>query len=143
NTKTVTGNSFTIDTLNPTVAIDIVATSLSDGTPSSSVTFAFSERPEERRVGDISPTHGSVSSLVMDDATHYHATFTADDGFETQGSVKIYPAKSPDPALNATVAATPDSVTIDTLNPTVAIDIVATSLSDGTPSSSVTFAFSE
>ena len=79
----------------------------------------------------------------MVDATHYTAVFTADDGFEGQGSVTVDAAKFTDAALNANEAATPDTVTIDTANPTVAIDIVDTALSDTDNSSLVTFTFSE
>ncbi|MDH2357337.1 Ig-like domain-containing protein, partial [Bradyrhizobium sp. SSUT112] len=133
----------TIDTLNPTVTIDIVATSLSDTTNSSLVNFTFSEAPVGFDITDISPTHGAISNLVQDTATTWHATFTADDGFEGQGSVTVDAAKFTDAALNTNDAATPDTVTIDTLNPTVTIDIVATSLSDTTNSSLVNFTFSE
>ena len=75
--------------------------------------------------------HGVMSDLVMDDATHYHATFTAADGFEGQGSVTVDAAKFTDAALNANPAATAATVTIDTQNPTVAIEIAASELSDG------------
>src|SRR5258708_392404 len=49
-----------VDTLNPTVTIDIVATSLSDTTNSSLVNFTFSEAPVGFDITDISPTHGSI-----------------------------------------------------------------------------------
>src|SRR5436190_1908124 len=84
-----------------------------------------------------------MSALVMDTATTYHATFTADDGFEGQGSVTIDAAKFTDAALNTNEAATPDTVTIDTKNPTVTIDIVDSSLSDSDNSSFIKFTFRE
>src|SRR5690349_43152 len=68
---------------------------------------------------------------------------TADDGFEGQGSVTVDAAKFTDAALNPNEAATPDTVPIDTKNPTVVVDIVDGSLSDTDNSSLVTFAFSE
>ena len=141
--EAATPDTVTIDTLNPTVVIDIVDTALSDTDNNSLVTFAFSEAPVGFTLGDISPTHGTMSDLIMVDATHYTAVFTADDGFEGQGSVTVDAAKFTDAALNANEAATPDTVTIDTLNPTVVIDIVDTALSDTDNSSLVTFAFSE
>src|SRR5207244_137274 len=118
----------------------IVDTALSDTDNSSNVTFTFSEAPVGFTLGDITPTHGTVTGLVMDDATHYHATFTADDGFEGQGSVTVDAGKFTDAALNANEAATRSKGTNDTLNPTVANDIVATSLSDGTHSTNVQLA---
>src|SRR5213078_3012410 len=141
--EAATPDTVTIDTKNPTVTIDIVDSSLSDTDNSSVVNFTFSEAPVGFTLGDISATHGTMSALVMDTATTYHATFTADDGFEGQGSVTIDAAKFTDAALNANEAATPDTVTIDTLNPTVAIDIVDGSLSDTDNSSLVNFVFSE
>src|SRR5439155_1750819 len=72
---TTDSNNYAIDTINPTVAVDIIATSLSDGTPSSNVTFTFSEDPGTSfTVGDVTPTNGSISGFTKDDATHYHAT---------------------------------------------------------------------
>ncbi|MGX1321793.1 hypothetical protein AB7M17_005246 [Bradyrhizobium sp. USDA 377] len=79
-----------IDATPPTVALDIVATSLSDGTPSSNVTFIFSEAPGASfTAADITATNGTISGLTQDDATHYHATFTATDGVSATGSVSV------------------------------------------------------
>src|SRR5213076_2536548 len=136
-------DTVTIDTKNPTVTIDIVDSSLSDTDNSSVVNFTFSEAPVGFALGDISATNGVMSALVMDDATHYHATFTANDGIENTGSVTVDAAKFTDAALNANEAAIADTVTIDTKNPTVTIDIVDSSLSDSDNSSLVNFTFSE
>src|SRR5436190_13430952 len=84
-----------------------------------------------------------MSALLMDTATTYHPTFTADDGVEGRGSVTTDAAKFTDAALKTNEAATPDTVTIDTKNPTVTIDIVDSSLSDTDNSSVVNFTFSE
>ncbi|MGX1106597.1 immunoglobulin-like domain-containing protein [Bradyrhizobium elkanii] len=136
-------DTVAIDRLNPTVAVDIVATSLSDGTPSSNVTFTFSEAPGASfTAADIATTNGTISGLTQDDTTHYHATFTATDGVSAAGSVSVTAGSYTDAAGNLGGAGS-DTVAIDRLNPTVAVDIVATSLSDGTPSSNVTFTFSE
>ncbi|WP_348652646.1 immunoglobulin-like domain-containing protein, partial [Bradyrhizobium sp. Mp19] len=140
---TGTATAQIIDTTPPTVAVDIVATSLSDGTPSSNVTFTFSEAPGASfTAADITTTNGTISGLTQDDSTHYHATFTATDGVSATGSVSVTAGSYTDAAGNLGGAGA-DTVAIDRLNPTVAVDIVATSLSDGTPSSNVTFTFSE
>ncbi len=137
-------DTVAIDSANPTVSVDIVATALSDGTPSSQINFVFSEAPGASfTLADIAASHGSVSNLVMDDATHYHATFTAADGFEGQGTVTIATGKFNDAAGNSNLADSSDTVAIDSANPTVSVDIVATALSDGTPSSQINFVFSE
>src|SRR5207249_11569243 len=98
---TTDSNNYAIDTINPTVAVDIIATSLSDGTPSSNVTFTFSEDPGTSfTVGDVTPTNGSISGFTKDDATHYHATFTATDGVSAPGSVSVAAGSYTDAAGN-------------------------------------------
>src|SRR5437762_2938933 len=143
-TAAPTPDTVTIDTKNPTVTVDIVDTSLSDTDNSSLVNFTFSEAPGASfTLADISRSEERRVGKVIDDATPYHATFTANDGIEDVGSVTVDAAKFTDAALNDNVSATPDSVTIDTKNPTVTVDIVDTSLSDTDNSSLVNFTFSE
>src|SRR6185436_10739269 len=134
-----------IDTQNPSVTVDIVDGSLSDGDSSSVVTFAFSEAPVGLTEGDIQVSAGLSlvgGSLQMVDATHYTATVTAADGFTGTGTVSLASGSYTDGALNLGGAGS-DDVEIDTANPTVTVDIVDGSLSDGDASSVVTFAFSE
>src|SRR6185369_2807020 len=110
---------------------------------SSVVTFTFSEAPVGFTAADITATHGTVTGLAATaDPLVYTATFTADDGFTGTGSVSVTAASYTDAALNLGGAGT-DSVTIDTDNPTVTVDIVDGALSDGDNSSVVTFTFSE
>ena len=136
-------SEFAVDTLNPTVTVGFAGTALSDGTASSQVNFVFSEAPVGFAQGDISASHGAISNLVMDDATHYHATFTADDGFSGTGSVTVDAARFTDAALNGNAAATPATIDIDTLNPTlVSVTMSDTALKIG-DTSTVTVAFSE
>jgi len=135
-------DTVAIDTLNPTLTVNIVAPSLSDSPNTSNVLFTFSEAPVGFADGDITTVGGTLSPLVMDTPTTYHATFTATDGAETTGSVSVAAGSYTDAALNLGGAGS-DVVTIDTLNPTLAVDIVATSLNDGINTSNVTFTFSE
>ena len=135
---------FGIDTQNPTVVITIVAASLSDILNTSNVTFTFNEAPVDFVVGDIIATNGIITGLVPDDATHYHATFTVADGIQGAGSVTVNVSTFTDAALNANLAAaTSNTVVIDTVNPTVTIDILAVSLDDTLNTSKVIFTFSE
>ena len=91
---------------------------------------------------DVVTAGGTLSALVMDTPTTYHATFTATDGVTTTGSVSVAAGAYTDPVGNLGGAGS-DTVSIDTQNPTLTVNIVAASLSDTTNSSNVTFTFSE
>ena len=139
-----------IDTRNPTVAVDIVDASLSDTDNSSLVTFSFSEAVGASTVANlasgagITVTGGTLSALTWNAAhTFATATFTASDDSVTPGSVTVAAGSYTDVAGNLGSAGGPDTVPIDTRNPTVAVDIVDASLSDADNSSLVTFSFSE
>ncbi|WP_253845574.1 Ig-like domain-containing protein, partial [Microcystis aeruginosa] len=133
---------MTIDTLNPTLALDIVDASLNDGDNSSLVTFEFSEDVAGFDNSDVNVSGGTLSDFTQVDGNSYTAIFTADDAVETTGSVSVAADSYTDIAGNNGGAGT-DTVTIDTLNPTLALDIVDASLNDGDNSSLVTFEFSE
>ena len=135
-------DTVTIDTLNPTLAVDIVNASLNDGTNSSLVSFEFSEDVAGFDNSDVNVSGGTLSDFTLVDGNSYTAIFTADDAVETTGSVSVAAASYTDVAGNTGGAGT-DTVTIDTLNPTLAVDIVNASLNDGTNSSLVSFEFSE
>ncbi|MCC6778660.1 MAG: hypothetical protein IT537_18865 [Hyphomicrobiales bacterium] len=117
NTGSAGSDTVAIDRVNPTVAVDITDASLSEGHASSQVTFTFSEAPIGFALADISATHGTISNLVKDDATHFHATFTAEDSFEGQGSVTVAANTFTDAALNPNAASASDTVAIDTEDP--------------------------
>jgi Ca2+-binding RTX toxin-like protein len=136
-------DSVSIDQVSPTVTVDIAATSLDDGTTSSTVTFAFSEAPNGFTLSDIAAVGGTVSGLTATaDPLVYTATFTADDGFSGTGSVSLAAGSYTDAAANAGNAGS-DTVATDRTSPTVAVDIAASTLNDGAPTSTVTFTFSE
>ncbi len=142
NTGSAGSDTVTIDTKNPTLAVDIVDTSLNDDDNSSLVTFEFSEDVNGFTVGDVSVIGGTLSDFTLVDGSSYQATFTADDAVETTGSVSVAADSYSDVAGNNGGAGT-DTVTIDTKNPTLAVDIVDPSLNDDDNSSLVTFEFSE
>src|SRR5207237_412942 len=84
---------------------------------------------------------GSLSALTWNaDHTGATATFTAAQDSETAGSVAVVSYKI---GRASGRAGESDTVTIDTRNPTVAVDIVDDSLNDGDVLSNVTFSFSE
>ena len=124
------------------MTVDIADGSLDDTDNSSEVTFTFSEAPVGFDASDITFDNGAVSNLqATGNPMVYTATFTADDGFEGQGSVSVGTDWT-DAAGNAGGTGS-DNVTIDTLNPTVTVTISDTSLNDGDSVSDVTFIFSE
>ena len=138
---TAGGDTVAIDTVNPTVVVDIVASALNDSNNSSLVTFEFSEDVAGFDAGDLTAVGGTLSDFTVVDANSYTAVFTADDGIDTTGSVAVGTGYT-DLAGKAGTAGS-DTVAIDTLNPTIVVDIVASSLNDGTNSSLISFEFSE
>ena len=134
-------DTVAIDRLNPTVVVDIIASALNDGSNSSLVAFEFSDDVAGFDAGDLTAVGGTLSDFTVVDANSYTAVFTADDRIETTGSVAVG-AGYTDLAGNAGSGGS-DTVAIDTLNPTVVVDIVAGSLADGDNRSLVTFEFSE
>ncbi|MCA6126333.1 hypothetical protein J6500_31240, partial [Bradyrhizobium sp. WSM 1704] len=136
-------DTVAIDTQNPTVVVEIVDGALSDGHNSSVVTFTFSEAPVGFTAADISATHGTVSNLAATaDPLVFTATFTAADGFTGNGSVSVTAGSYTDAALNLGGTGT-DSVTIDTENPTVVVDLDRSTFNDHNNTGTVTFTFSE
>ena len=112
-------DTVSIDTKNPSVSIDIVDLTLNDADPESVVNFTFSEPPVGFEIGDVTAVNGVMSDLVMDNSTTYHATFTADDNQDGTGTVTVDAGNFSDAMGNANIAASPDTVLIDRLNPTV------------------------
>src|SRR4029079_19743936 len=148
NTGTSGADTVSIDRLNPTVAVDVVDAALSDGDTNSSVTFTFSEKVSDATFGGlasgagITVVGGALSALSWNAGhTAATATFTATDGFSGTGS-GTGDAGYTDVSGNTGTSGA-DTVSIDRLNPTVAVDVVDAALSDGDTNSSVTFTFSE
>ncbi|MES0103932.1 Ig-like domain-containing protein, partial [Mesorhizobium sp. M0001] len=138
----------TIDTLNPSVIVNIVDGALSDTDNNSNVTFTFSEKVSDATFAGlasgagITVAGGTLSALTWNAGhTAATATFTATDASETAGSVTV-DAGYTDVAGNLGTSGT-DTVTIDTLNPSVIVNIVDGALSDTDNNSNVTFTFSE
>ncbi len=137
--------TLTINVLNtsapPTVAVNIVDTSLSDGDPSSLVTFQFDQDVAGFDLSDLAAVGGTFSGFNVVDANTYQVTFTANDGFSGTGSVSVGTGYTD---ITGTVAGTSgsDTVSIDRRNPSVSITMSDTNLQAG-QTSLVTFTFSE
>ncbi|WP_281035352.1 Ig-like domain-containing protein [Mesorhizobium sp. M4B.F.Ca.ET.089.01.1.1] len=124
------------------VAVDIVDSSLSDSDNNSVVTFTFTGPVTGFTAADVTASHGTLTDFQMIDTSHYTAKFTAADGYDGIGTVSVTAGSYTDTAGNAGAGGS-DTVAIDTLNPTVAVNIVDGALADGDNSSVVTFTFSE
>jgi Ca2+-binding RTX toxin-like protein len=142
NTGAAGSDNVAIDTLNPTVTVNIIDSSLSDSDAASSVTFEFSEDVVGFTSADVSVSGGTLSNFSTVDGNSYTATFTANGGVDLAGSVSIGASSYTDAAGNNGSGGS-DTVTIDTLNPTVTVNIVDSSLSDSDAASAVSFEFSE
>ncbi|CAA2139512.1 Ig-like domain-containing protein [Methylobacterium bullatum] len=132
-----------VDTVNPTATVVIADDSFSDGNLTSTVTFTFSEAVDPTSL-ELSATGGTVdpdSIVIAVDGLSATATFTATDDSTTDAKVTLTAFK--DLAGNAGTSTPSAPVTVDTVNPTVQIAFSETSLSDGIPTSTVTFTFSE
>jgi Mg-chelatase subunit ChlD len=137
-------DSVTIDTKNPTATVAIDDASLSDTDNTATVTITFSEVPTGFVPGsDLTVVGGTLGAGSFDvTGLIWTATYTANDNFEGAGSVTLANASYTDAALNVGTGGT-DSVTIDTKNPTVAVNIVNASMNEDSGTSNVTFTFSE
>ncbi|WP_217423516.1 Ig-like domain-containing protein, partial [Uliginosibacterium aquaticum] len=78
---------YSVNTGAPTVSVDIVDAALNVADKVSTVTFSFSEAPVGFTAADISAVGGTVTGLTQVDATHWTATFTANDAFTGTASV--------------------------------------------------------
>ena len=136
-----TADTVTIDTANPTVAVEHRSMLRSmTATRRSEVTFTFSEAVSPASVV-LDVQGGTLSALVWNATnTAATATFTATQDSVTAGSVAV--VSYTDVAGNAGTGDS-DTVTIDTRNPTVEVNIVDASLNDGDTQIEVTFTFSE
>ena len=90
-----------IDRANPTVVVDIIDGTLSDGDSSSEVRFTFSEAPVGFALDDITAVGGTLSGLTATaDPLVYTATFTAADGPGSTGLGLVAAGSYSDAALN-------------------------------------------
>ena len=109
---TSVSNNYAIDTLHPSVTVNIVDPSLSDVDNISLVTFEFSENVTGFDIGDLTPVGGTLSGFTTVDGNSYNVLFTANDGISTIGSVTVGTGYT-DTAGN-TGTGNSDTVTIDT-----------------------------
>ncbi|NLF73821.1 MAG: hypothetical protein GX575_32830, partial [Candidatus Anammoximicrobium sp.] len=103
-----------VDTLAPTVSVDIVDAALNDSDDVTDVTFTFSEAVTGFTADDVTAVGGTLSGF-SGSGTSYSATFTANDGIQMTGSVTVAADSYTDVPSNLGAAGS-DTVAIDTLN---------------------------
>ena len=79
-------NNYAIDTLGPSVTVNILRASLSDNNLTSFVTFDFSSAPTDFTLSDVTAIGGALSAFTqIGNSSNYRATFTAADNFVGAG----------------------------------------------------------
>ncbi|WP_407161277.1 Ig-like domain-containing protein [Aeromonas caviae] len=130
-----------IDTLAPSVVVNIVDDQLTVG-ETSPVTFTFSEQVTGFELGDLTVVGGTVTGLTTaDGGKTWTATFTPTPGFEGTASVTVNSGSYTDLSGNAGTGGS-DRAPVDTAAPSVEVNIVDDKLTVG-ETSPVTFTFSE
>lgn len=133
-------HTVTIDTVNPTVTVNVVDSSLSDSDDTSSVSFEFSESVSDFVAGDIQVTGGTlVPGSLIGSGTSYTANVLADQDYEGLLTVLVAGTDFHDAVGNSGVSGD-DSATVDTQNPTADIlDVTPDPRTVGVSSIVVTF----
>ncbi|QLL87534.1 retention module-containing protein [Aeromonas caviae] len=130
-----------IDTLAPSVVVNIVDDQLTVG-ETSPVTFTFSEQVTGFELGDLTVVGGTVTGLTSSDGGKtWTGTFTPTPGFEGTASVTVNSGSYTDLSGNAGTGGS-DRAPVDTAAPSVEVNIVDDKLTVG-ETSEVTFTFSE
>ena len=139
-TGTTSSSGYDIDTLLPGVVITSSSTVLG-AAKNAIVTFTLSEASTTFAASAISVTGGTLSNF-SGSGTLYTATFTPDNGSTAAASISVAAASFTDLAGNGNTAATPLSITVDTVPPTVSISSNDSNLHNGEVAT-LTFTLSE
>ncbi|WP_234921843.1 retention module-containing protein [Aeromonas caviae] len=132
---------YSVDTLAPSVVVNIVDDQLTVG-ETSPVTFTFSEKVTGFELGDLTVVGGTVTDLkTTDGGKTWTGTFTPTPGFEGTASVTVNEGSYTDLAGNAGTGGS-DTAGADIKAPSVIVNIVDDQLTVG-ETSPVTFTFSE
>ena len=141
---TTNSNNYVVDTLRPTVTIDVAESVLST-VQTSGVTFTFSEPVTSFDNADIQVANGVLSTVTtLDGGTTWTATLTPDSNLlDTTNVISVLMSGVLDAAGNSGTGTTnSDNYSIDTQRPTALISLSDTSLGLG-ETSLVTITFSE
>src|SRR6202040_4096803 len=112
---------FTVDTVTPTASVAVSSSDVNVAANTATVTFSFSEAPTDFTLANTSAVGGTLSNLMMLDASHYTATFTGAPGTDIPSAqVSVDSAWHEDNGNAGSAGSTPNFV-VDTVTPTVAV----------------------
>ena len=133
NSGATDSNNYAIDTVAPSVTVDIVDASLNSGDNSSPVTFEFNENVAGFTIADLTAVGGTLSGFTTVDGNSYTATFTAAAGFSGTGSVTVAAGSYTDVAGNSGASGS-DTVSIVGADPNDFDELATNAVADsGTP----------
>lgn len=136
-----TSSNYEIDTIAPSMTISIDQTAFIKG-ETANVTFTFTEEPTGFNSSDISVSNGFINQfLVSDNPLVYTAVLTPDNNVESSENVLSLTGSFTDSFGNEGSGTDSQNYTIDTIAPTVEIELSDEQLSIG-ETSTLTFTFS-
>jgi hypothetical protein len=144
NVSSITGVSYTVDTVRPAVTIALSDSAL-NATATSTVTFTFSEKVNAFTNADITAPNGTLSPVSSSDGgTTWTATYTPNAGVVSPTNVITVDTADVTDVVGNPGAGTTESAnyTIDSARPTVTVVVAGPRLGFGRKSL-VTFTFSE
>ncbi|MCZ0757576.1 Ig-like domain-containing protein [Vibrio diabolicus] len=140
NTSSADSKTFTLDNVQPTVSLSSSDLDLISG-EMASVTFTLSESSSDFAESDVTVTGGSLSNFVGSGSS-YTATFTPTEESVASGTIDVATGTFTDASGNSNSAATPLSISVDTMLPTVSITSSSAALKAG-ETATLTFTLSE
>ncbi|EPE2695231.1 tandem-95 repeat protein [Vibrio alginolyticus] len=140
NTSNIDSTTITLDNVRPTVSLSSSDLDLISG-ETASITFTLSESSSDFTESDVTVTGGSLSNFAGS-GENYTATFTPTEESATSGTIEVATGTFTDASGNTNSAATPLSISVDTVLPTVSITSSSAALKAG-ETATLTFTLSE
>ncbi|WP_391856880.1 Ig-like domain-containing protein [Vibrio cidicii] len=132
--------SMSVDSLVPSVTISSDKSALKAG-ETATITFTLSEASTDFTESDITVSGGSLSGFAGSGSS-YTATFTPADESTASGTIDVATGTFTDASGNSNSAATPISISVDTVLPTVTITSTSDALK-ADETATLTFTLSE
>ncbi|WP_374043405.1 Ig-like domain-containing protein [Vibrio alginolyticus] len=132
--------SITVDSLVPSVTISSDKLALK-ADETATITFTLSEASSDFTEADITVSGGTLSGFAGSGSS-YTATFTPTEESATSGTIEVATGTFTDASGNTNSAATPLSISVDTVLPTVGITSSSAALKAG-ETATLTFTLSE
>ena len=137
-------SDFVVDTVTPTVSVGLSSKDVNIAHNTATVTFAFSEAPTAFSLSDVTAVGGTLSALTEVNATSYTATFTGALNTDiNDAAVSVTAGSWQEVNGNSGAAGASSDFVVDTVTPTVSVDLSRKDLTLAHDTATVTFAFSE